>query len=112
MNHESRKLEFVAVRQPLAGAVGVPWYTPALRKTGVAIVGFAVLSAGVAFIFLPAPSVVVIPLGLAILAREFLWARKLLEWSRARVRRSWIMVKDRFAKLARVSATRASLTPD
>jgi len=100
MNQVYRKLEFVALRQTPATAVSVPWYTPALRKTGVAIAGFLVLSVGVAFIFLPAPSVVVIPLGLAILAREFLWAKRLLGWSSDRVRRSWNMVRDRFGKLA------------
>jgi hypothetical protein len=45
----------------------------------VAIVGFGVLAFGVALIVLPGPAIVVIPLGLAILATEFRWARKLLE---------------------------------
>jgi tellurite resistance protein TerC len=43
------------------------------------VVGFTVLLAGLAMIVLPGPAIVVIPAGLAILATEFLWARRLLE---------------------------------
>lgn len=48
------------------------------RKVVVAVVGSTVLAVGIALIVLPGPAVVVIPLGLAILATEFLWARRLL----------------------------------
>jgi tellurite resistance protein TerC len=41
-------------------------------------VGFTVLLIGVALLVLPGPAVVVIPTGLAILATEFVWARRLL----------------------------------
>ncbi|MBI5196304.1 MAG: PGPGW domain-containing protein [Nitrospirae bacterium] len=41
------------------------------------VVGFTVLFIGVAMIVLPGPATVVIPIGLAILATEFVWARKL-----------------------------------
>jgi hypothetical protein len=50
-----------------------------LRKAAVAATGFAVLACGFALIFLPGPAVLVIPLGLAILAKEFPWARRLLD---------------------------------
>jgi len=43
------------------------------------VIGFTVLLVGLAMIVLPGPAIVVIPAGLAILATEFLWARKLLE---------------------------------
>jgi tellurite resistance protein TerC len=43
------------------------------------VVGFTVLLAGFAMTVLPGPAIVVIPAGLAILATEFLWARRLLE---------------------------------
>jgi tellurite resistance protein TerC len=43
------------------------------------VIGFTVLLAGLAMIVLPGPAIVVIPAGLAILATEFLWARRLLE---------------------------------
>ena len=50
-----------------------------LKRIVVAIVGFSVLLVGVAMIILPGPAFIVIPLGLAILATEFVWAHKLLE---------------------------------
>jgi len=42
---------------------------------------------GVAMIVLPGPALVVIPVGLAILATEFVWARRLLERVREQARR-------------------------
>ena len=53
-----------------------------LRRVMVAVIGFTVLLIGVAMIVLPGPAVVVIPLGLAILATEFLWARRLMARAR------------------------------
>jgi uncharacterized protein (TIGR02611 family) len=57
------------------------------RQIGVAVLGTAVLIGGVAMIVLPGPAVLVVPLGLAILASEFPWARRLLDWSKVRLRR-------------------------
>ena len=48
------------------------------RRVIVLVVGLTVLAIGVAMIVLPGPAIVVIPLGLAILGTEFLWARRLL----------------------------------
>jgi len=48
------------------------------RKVAVAVIGTTVLAFGIALIVLPGPAFVVIPLGLAILATEFLWASRLL----------------------------------
>ena len=53
-----------------------------LRRAVVAVIGFTVLLIGIAMVVLPGPAVVVIPLGLAILATEFLWAKRLLERAR------------------------------
>ncbi len=50
-----------------------------LRRVIVAVIGFTVLLIGVAMVVLPGPAVVVIPLGLAILATEFVWARRVLK---------------------------------
>ncbi|MDA8382602.1 MAG: PGPGW domain-containing protein [Betaproteobacteria bacterium] len=50
----------------------------AARKVIVAVVGTTVLAVGLALTVLPGPAIVVIPIGLAILATEFLWARRLL----------------------------------
>ena len=49
------------------------------RRLIVLVVGTTVLLVGVAMIVLPGPAFVVIPAGLAILATEFVWARRLLE---------------------------------
>lgn len=53
------------------------------RRVVVTIVGLTVVIIGLAMIVLPGPAVVVIPLGLAILATEFAWARRLLHRLRA-----------------------------
>jgi hypothetical protein len=55
------------------------------RQLCVAVLGAGVLVAGVALIVLPGPAVLVIPLGFAILATEYAWARKLLDRGKARV---------------------------
>ena len=49
-----------------------------LKKILVLIIGGTVLLFGIILIFLPGPSFIVIPAGLAILAIEFSWARTLL----------------------------------
>ena len=41
---------------------------------------------GIAMIVLPGPAFIVIPLGLAILAGEFVWAKKLLERVKSKVK--------------------------
>ena len=56
--------------------------SPAVRKVLVGIVGGLVLLAGIAMIFLPGPAFVVVPLGFAILATEFAWARHYLQKAR------------------------------
>jgi len=55
------------------------------RRLVIAVVGGTLLLVGVAMMVLPGPAVVVIPLGLAVLAVEFTWARRFLE----RVRKEW-----------------------
>lgn len=50
-----------------------------LPRVMVATAGFFVLLAGVAMLFLPGPAILVIPVGLAILSLEFVWAERLLE---------------------------------
>ena len=53
-----------------------------IRKIVIGIVGMTVLGIGTAMIALPGPAFIVIPLGLAILATEFLWARRWLDKAR------------------------------
>jgi tellurite resistance protein TerC len=49
-----------------------------IKRIAVAVAGFTVLLIGVAMIVLPGPAFIVIPAGLAILALEFGWAKRLL----------------------------------
>lgn len=48
------------------------------KRTVIAVIGFTVLLVGVVMFILPGPAVLVIPVGLMILASEFVWARRLL----------------------------------
>lgn len=57
------------------------------RKAAVLVAGVTVLTAGVALIVLPGPAFLVIPAGLAILATEFRWARRLLRYGKERAKR-------------------------
>ena len=57
-----------------------------LRRLVVFVVGGTVLLFGLILFFLPGPSILVIPAGLAILATEFVWARRLLSRFRWQVR--------------------------
>jgi len=50
-----------------------------VRKIAVLIIGTTLLLIGGALLVLPGPAFLVIPIGLAILATEFLWARRLLK---------------------------------
>ncbi|MCC7416078.1 MAG: PGPGW domain-containing protein [Acidobacteria bacterium] len=56
--------------------------------------GFALLGAGIAMLVLPGPGIVVGALGLALLAREFHWARRLLDHLKTRA----ATLKDRVIK--------------
>ena len=48
------------------------------RRIAVFIVGSTVILIGIILLVLPGPAVVVIPIGLAILATEYAWARRWL----------------------------------
>ncbi len=49
-----------------------------MKRFLVAIIGGTVLALGITMLVLPGPALLVIPAGLAILATEFLWARRAL----------------------------------
>lgn len=49
------------------------------KKLIVLVIGGSVLLFGIILVFIPGPAIIVIPLGLAILATEFVWARVLLK---------------------------------
>ncbi len=60
------------------------WLHRNSKRVLVATVGFVVLLIGLAMVPLPGPALLVIPAGLAILATQFRWARRLLDAVRAR----------------------------
>lgn len=56
-----------------------------LRKLIIAVIGGTVVLIGIALIVLPGPAFIVIPIGLAILATEFAWARRAVAKAKAMV---------------------------
>ena len=50
-----------------------------VKRVIVSVVGATVLLIGVALLILPGPAFIVIPVGLAILASEYAWARRWLK---------------------------------
>ncbi len=60
-----------------------------VKKIIIFVLGSTVLLIGVAMIALPGPAFIIIPAGLAILATEFVWARRWLQ-----------KVKDQGAKIS------------
>jgi uncharacterized protein (TIGR02611 family) len=65
------------------------WSYKKIKRLIVAILGGTVVLIGIALIFLPGPAVVVIPIGLGILATEFIWARTLLHKVNQRITCIW-----------------------
>ncbi len=55
------------------------------KKIIVTVVGGTLLLFGIALLVLPGPAFVVIPLGLAVLATEFVWARRWLRRAKGMV---------------------------
>ncbi len=58
---------------------------PLVRRVIVGVIGGTVLLIGIALVILPGPAFLVIPLGLAILATEFVWAKRWLQKARSLV---------------------------
>jgi uncharacterized protein (TIGR02611 family) len=59
-----------------------------VKRLIVAVIGFTILAIGIAMIVLPGPAILVIPLGLSILATEFVWAKKVLEKIKAKLKKT------------------------
>lgn len=57
------------------------------KRLIVTIIGFTVLAAGIVMIVLPGPAILVVPLGLGILATEYVWARTLLKHAKEYISR-------------------------
>jgi tellurite resistance protein TerC len=56
---------------------------PTLRRFLIGTIGFSVVLIGLVMIVLPGPAFIVVPLGVAILATEFAWARRV--WRRGQI---------------------------
>ncbi len=56
---------------------------PMLKRFAVTIVGVALLVLGAAMMVLPGPGILVIVAGLALLATEYVWARRMLKTAQA-----------------------------
>lgn len=70
---------------------------PVIRKLVYSVIGVTVVLIGVVMIVLPGPAIIVIPLGLAILASEYAWARRIIRRGRVfvgRVRKPKSRVKS------------------
>jgi uncharacterized protein (TIGR02611 family) len=59
-----------------------------MKRLVIGLIGFTVLVIGVAMIVLPGPAFIVIPIGLGILATEFIWAKSLLSTVKQRIEKS------------------------
>lgn len=58
-----------------------------IKRVVIAVLGGIVLAVGIVLVVLPGPAFLIIPAGLAILAIEFVWARRWLRSARAVLRR-------------------------
>lgn len=59
-----------------------------IKRIIVGVVGTTVLIIGILLLVLPGPAFLVIPLGLGILATEFVWAQRLLRKVKEKLTRS------------------------
>jgi uncharacterized protein (TIGR02611 family) len=59
-----------------------------IKRIFVAVIGFTILTIGIVLIVFPGPAFIVIPIGLSILATEFVWAKRLLEKVKERIKKT------------------------
>jgi tellurite resistance protein TerC len=59
-----------------------------IKRIVVSVVGFTILAIGIVLIVFPGPAFIVIPIGLSILATEFVWAKRLLEKVKERIQKT------------------------
>ena len=66
--------------------------THLIYRIFIGILGFAIIALGIVLLPLPGPGWVIIFLGLGVWASEFVWAAKLLAWTRKQVRKwtAWL----------------------
>ncbi len=73
----------------------VRWVGRNSKRVAVAVVGFALLLAGLVMLVVPGPGLLVIIAGLMVLATEFAWAARSLDAARERAARAGKAVRRR-----------------
>ncbi|MFC7217815.1 TIGR02611 family protein [Streptomyces polyrhachis] len=79
------------VKEPAPGISKAPRFVQARRtlhlswQVGVFVVGLAIVGLGIVMLPLPGPGWVVIFLGMAVWATEFVWAQIILRWTKRKV---------------------------
>ncbi|MGH2829824.1 MAG: PGPGW domain-containing protein [Actinomycetota bacterium] len=58
------------------------------KRVGVSIAGFALLAAGIAMLVFPGPGLLVVVLGFAVLATEYVWARRALDFAKDKAKKA------------------------
>lgn len=76
----------------------VQWVGRSAKRIAVAVVGGALVAAGVAFLVLPGPGLVLIIAGLAVLASEFAWASSALDMAKRKAGDAGSVVKRRLKR--------------
>jgi uncharacterized protein (TIGR02611 family) len=68
------------------------------RRIVVLIAGSILVAVGIALLVLPGPGIPLILAGLALLGTQFPWARRMLEWLRARMSAAVTSARFRFRR--------------
>lgn len=68
------------------------------RRVVIGIIGATILLIGVLFLVIPGPGLIIIIVGLAVLASEFMWAKGLLEKARGHYDRVKTKVGNKLAQ--------------
>ncbi len=74
---------------------GLNQVPPTVRKVVIGVLGTTIVLIGVALIVLPGPAFIVIPIGLGVLASEFIWARRVIKRGRIFVKKVTRSVKEK-----------------
>jgi uncharacterized protein (TIGR02611 family) len=105
--HDQRDEEHTTVLDEVAGRLGFRDYLARHRglevayRAVVAVLGFAIMIAGIVLIPLPGPGWLIVFAGLALLATEFAWAERLLDYGRDKLH-AWTQWMARQSLLVRL----------
>ena len=78
--------------------VGLDQVHPVIRRAIVGLVGTTIVLIGLLLVFLPGPGALVVLLGLAVLATEFVWAQRVIRRARELGRQGQEYVKSLVTK--------------